>query len=205
MVKMITSILKFETSHVLPALVRKFYLANLLRHGDFDKIVANLKRYSIGFGLDREVDLKDKDSIVKVLSKVGLSKDYVTVWGTGEVYREFLHVEDMADGSVFVMENLEARDFIQKLSLPDYFINVGCGQDITIKELAMLIKDIVKDIVGFKGEIIFDTTKPSGTPRKLLDVSKLFSLGWRPKISLEEGIKRVVEALGVRGEWWWVS
>jgi len=202
---MITSILKFETSHVLPALVRKFYLANLLRHGDFDKIVANLKRYSIGFGLDREVDLKDKDSIVKVLSKVGLSKDYVTVWGTGEVYREFLHVEDMADGSVFVMENLEARDFIQKLSLPDYFINVGCGQDITIKELAMLIKDIVKDIVGFKGEIIFDTTKPSGTPRKLLDVSKLFSLGWRPKISLEEGIKRVVEALGVRGEWWWVS
>jgi GDP-L-fucose synthase len=86
------------------------------------------------------------------------------------------------------MENLEAKNFTQELSLPDYFLNLGCGQDITIKELAMRIKDIV----GFKGQIAFDTTKPDGTPKKLLDVSKLFSLGWRPKVGLEEGIRGMV-------------
>ncbi|HOV90161.1 MAG TPA: GDP-L-fucose synthase [Syntrophorhabdaceae bacterium] len=185
-----------ETSHVLPALIRKFYLAKLLREENFDAIAENIRRHPIGFGLDEEIDLKDKSSIVKVLAKIGIIKDYVTLWGSGEVYREFLHVDDMAEASIFVMENLDAVDFTTKLSLADYFINIGCGEDIKIKDLALLIRDVV----GFEGDIKFDTSKPDGTPRKLLDVSKLFSLGWRPKIGLREGLGRIVETLNVKCE-----
>lgn len=177
-----------ETSHVLPALIRKFYLAKLLNQGDFQSIAQNLRQYPLGFGLDKDINMEDANSIESALARVGVQKECVTLWGTGEVYREFLHVDDMADASVFIMENLEAKNFTQELSLPDYFLNLGCGQDITIKELAMRIKDIV----GFKGQIAFDTTKPDGTPKKLLDVSKLFSLGWRPKVGLEEGIRGMV-------------
>lgn len=181
----------FETSHVLPALIRKFYLAKLLSEDDYDAIARNFVRYPIGFGFDKEMRIDDKDSIVKILSKVGVEKNHVTLWGTGNVYREFLHVEDMVDACIFVMEHLDAKDFIQKLSIPDYFLNIGFGEDITIKEIALLIKNII----GFKGDIVFDTSKPDGTPKKLLDVSKLFSMGWKPKIKLEEGIRRVVEML----------
>ncbi len=183
-----------ETSHVLPALIRKFYLAKLLIEEAFDLIVKDLQRTPIGFSLDEGIDFNSKDSIVYTLSKVGIEKDYVTLWGTGEVFREFLHVDDMADASIFVMENIDAKDFVHKLSLPDYFVNIGCGRDITIKDLAA----IVKKIVGFKGNIAFDTSKSDGTPRKLLDVSKLFSMGWRPKVGLEEGIGRVVGMLNVK-------
>jgi len=185
-----------ETSHVLPALIRKFYLARLLEQGDFDRITKNLEQYPLGFGLDKEINKSDKDSITEVLARVGIQKECVTLWGTGAVYREFLHVDDMAEASIFVMENLDAKDFTTKLSLPDYFINIGCGEDIRIKDLALLIKEIV----GFDGSIKFDTSKPDGTPRKLLDVSKLFSLGWRPKIGLREGIGRMVEMLNVKCE-----
>ena len=123
-----------QTSHVLPALIRKFYDA-----------------------------------------KVG-NKQEVLLWGTGEVYREFLHVDDMADACVFLMESYNRGDII----------NIGTGSDLTIRELAQLIKKIV----GFTGKIVWDTTKPNGTPRKLLNSTRLFSLGWKPKITLEEGIKR---------------
>jgi GDP-L-fucose synthase len=180
-----------ETSHVLPALIRKFHLAKLLAEEAFDLIAKDLQKYPLGFGLDKEIDIKNRNSIIKALSRVGIEKDNVTLWGTGEVYREFLHVDDMADASIYVMENLNAKDFVEKLSLPDFFLNVGCGEDIKIKDLAMLIKEIV----GFKGDIRFDSSKPDGTPRKLLDVSKLFSLGWRPRIELKEGIKRVLNSI----------
>lgn len=103
----------------------------------------------------------------------------VTVWGTGSPLREFLHVDDLAEACLFLMEKYEG----------DEWLNIGVGHDISIKDLALL----VKKVVGFEGELIFDTSKPDGTPRKLMDVSKINNLGWKAKISLEEGIKAVYE------------
>jgi GDP-L-fucose synthase len=99
----------------------------------------------------------------------------VTIWGTGEPKREFLFADDLADAAHFLMLNYNES----------HFVNIGCGEDITIMELA----ETIKRIVGFEGAIERDLTKPDGTPRKLMDVSKLFSTGWRPKTSLEDGIK----------------
>jgi GDP-L-fucose synthase len=104
----------------------------------------------------------------------------LTIWGTGEPRREFLHVDDCADALVHIMKNYSA----------DEHVNVGCGEDVTIFELARL----VADVVGFKGEIIRDTTKPDGTPRKLLDVSRLAKLGWTARIGLSEGIADAYQA-----------
>jgi GDP-L-fucose synthase len=98
----------------------------------------------------------------------------VVVWGSGRVYREFLHVDDMADACLFVMRQHDGSQIL----------NIGCGRDVTIAEVAKL----VKETVGFDGEIVFDTSKPDGTPRKLLDVSRLFALGWRPRIDLRSGL-----------------
>ena len=103
----------------------------------------------------------------------------VVVWGTGSPMREFLHVADMADACVYLMENYDASDIGE-------FVNIGVGEDLTIRDLA----ELIKDIVGYEGEIVFDTSKPDGTPRKLLDVTKLHDLGWQAKISLEDGIKQ---------------
>lgn len=112
-------------------------------------------------------------------AKIHGAKD-VTIWGTGSPLREFLHVDDLANACIFLMESYEG----------DEWLNIGVGNDISIKDLALLIKDIV----GFEGELIFDTSKPDGTPRKLMDVSKINNLGWKAEISLEEGIKAVYEA-----------
>ena len=101
---------------------------------------------------------------------------HLTVWGTGTPRREFLHVDDLADAVVFALENYDS----------DQFINVGCGEDITIRELA----ELVRSAVGYNGHLIFDSTKPDGTPRKLLDVSRISALGWRPRITLKMGIER---------------
>jgi GDP-L-fucose synthase len=103
----------------------------------------------------------------------------VTIWGTGKTYREFLHVDDMADACVFLMNNYTGNETV----------NIGVGHDITILELAQ----IIAGIAGFKGEIRFDTSKPDGTPRKLLDSSKLYSLGWHPGIGLKEGLHTVYQ------------
>lgn len=179
-----------ETSHVLPALIRKFHLAKLLAQGDFEGIKKDLQKYPIGFGLDRKVDLEDKNSILRALEKVGIKLDSrvsVSIWGSGEVYREFLYVEDLADACIFLMENIDAKD-MQNLCA-DYFVNVGTGEDIKIKDLVVL----VKEIVGAECDIIYDKTKPDGTPRKLLDVSKINQLGWKYKTSLVDGIKRTYE------------
>ncbi|MDK2831288.1 MAG: GDP-L-fucose synthase [Methanolobus sp.] len=104
----------------------------------------------------------------------------VTIWGTGKPKREFLHVDDMADACVYLMENYDATDIGE-------FVNIGVGEDITISDLAVLIKKIV----GYNGKIAYDKTKPDGTPRKLLDVTKLHSLGWKASIQLTEGIGTV--------------
>jgi len=114
-------------------------------------------------------------------AKVSGAKTLV-LWGTGEVYREFMCSDDLANGCIFFMENHDAKDIGE-------FVNIGTGVDLKIKELA----NIIKDVVGFNGGIVWDTRKPDGTPKKLLDVSKLTNLGWKSKISLEEGIKNIYE------------
>ncbi|MFM8459007.1 MAG: NAD-dependent epimerase/dehydratase family protein, partial [Chthoniobacterales bacterium] len=98
----------------------------------------------------------------------------ITVWGTGAPRREFLHTADLADACLFLLENYDQPDLV----------NIGCGKDVTIRELA----ETVCDVLGFDGTLEFDTSKPDGTPRKLLDISKIKSLGWSPKISLRDGI-----------------
>ncbi len=105
--------------------------------------------------------------------------DKVVVWGSGAPYREFLYVDDLASATLFLMNYYEGSDLV----------NIGTGQDVTIKEVALLIKEIV----GFQGELVFDTSKPDGTPRKLLNVDKLKSLGWQAQTTLEEGIKKTVK------------
>jgi len=103
----------------------------------------------------------------------------VVVWGTGTPRREFLHVDDMADACVYLMENYDVSDIGE-------FVNIGVGEDLTIRDLA----ELIKDIVGYEGDIVYDTSKPDGTPRKLLDVTKLHKLGWQAKISLRDGIEQ---------------
>ncbi len=177
-----------ETSHVLPALIRKCHLAKLLSKRDFNSIIFDIRKYPLGFGFDNKINYEDENSIEVALNNIGIFKDYLVVWGSGEVYREFLHVDDMCDACVYLMENIDARD-IKKLC-PDYFVNVGTGEDIKLNDLVSLIQKIV----GFGGEIRHDPTKPDGTPRKLLDVSEIRSLGWKYKIQLRDGITRLYES-----------
>jgi GDP-L-fucose synthase len=133
------------------------------------------------YGLNDNYDLQNSHVLPALLQKFhtakGNSLPEVTVWGTGTPLREFMHSRDMADACVYLMQNYNAEGFV----------NIGTGEEISIKDLAYLIKDIV----GYKGEIIFDTTKPDGTPRKLMDNTKLHSLGWNYSIPLREGIQRV--------------
>ena len=117
-------------------------------------------------------------------------KSEVIVWGSGTPMRELLYVDDMADGSVFVMEMDDQKLSDALLSYPNpCFVNLGTGVDVTIRELA----EAVKEVVGFEGELVFDTTKPDGTMRKLLDVSRMKSLGWQAKVSLRDGIEKTYE------------
>ena len=179
-----------ETAHVLPALIRKFHLAKLLREKKYEEIKKDFQRFPVGFNLNLNLDLD------LILSKLGITSEYVMLWGTGEPYREFLYVDDLADACVFLMERYDAMRSAPSSTLAEgigEFINIGTGDDIKIKDIAKLIKKIV----GFDGDIKWDTTKPDGTPRKLLDVSRLKALGWEPKVSLEEGIRRTYE--------WYVS
>ena len=129
-----------ETSHVMPALIRKFHEAKVNNEPE------------------------------------------VVVWGTGKPLREFMHVDDMADACVFLMENYD-------FSEAGEFVNIGAGKDITISELV----ELIKEVVGFEGKIKYDTSKPDGTPRKLMDVSRLNGLGWKARISLKDGIKETYE------------
>ena len=171
-----------ETAHVLPTLIRKFHLAKLLKKGNFEGIKADLQAYSIGFALDEEVDLESNESIRQTLESTGVTGDYVVLWGNGEPYREFLYIDDLADACVFMMKNYDYQEIGE-------FVNIGAGKDIKIKDIA----NIVKEIAGFSGEIRYDLSKPGGTPRKVLDISKMRQLGWEPKTSLREGIEMTYE------------
>lgn len=135
------------------------------------------------YGPNDNYDLQNSHVLPALLRKFHTAKvqklPEVEVWGTGSPKREFLHVDDLADACYFLMENYNEEQLV----------NVGCGEDVSIKELALLIKRVV----GYEGELKFDTSKPDGTPRKLLDMSKLHDLGWHHNIELEEGVRSVYE------------
>lgn len=166
-----------ETAHVLPAMLRKFRLATLLAYGDMPAIRKDLSKYPLGFGLDEKVRCGDAD-VKDALSQLGVSATAVKLWGTGAVYREFLYVDDMAEACAYLMDNCDYKDVGE-------VINIGTGRDIQLKDLA----EIIRSVTGFGGAIDYDRTKPDGTPKKLLNVSKITSLGWKAKVSLEEGIR----------------
>ena len=166
-----------ETSHVLPALIRKFHLAKLAAAGDWQAVKKDeVFRGAIPEDVKRAIGLE---------SSTGKSRNYsdrqpsVIIWGTGAPRRELLHVDDLADAGVFLMNHYDESDII----------NIGWGRDQSIIELA----ELVSAVVGFKGNIIWDTAKPDGTPQKLLDVSRLTKLGWQPRITLKDGIRAVYE------------
>lgn len=135
------------------------------------------------YGFNDNYDLQNSHVLPALLRKFHEAKinnqNQVEVWGTGEPLREFLHASDMANACVYLMQNYNEKGFV----------NIGTGNEISIKDLAYLIKGVV----GFNGEIIFDKSKPNGTPRKLTDITKLTSLGWKYKIELEEGIRKVYQ------------
>jgi GDP-L-fucose synthase len=168
----------FDSSHVLPALIRKLHAAKLLSMKDFEGIRKDLSCW--GSGSDRGVEANG--DIAVRLKQHGISADRVTLWGTGTPRREFLHVSDLAEACLLSMERSTKAGIGE-------FMNVGTGKDISIAELAQMIRRIV----GYEGEVGFDPTKPDGTPRKLLDVSRIFELGWRPGIALQEGIARTYQ------------
>ena len=168
-----------ETAHILPALIRKFYLAKLLSCDDFNAIRRDIQECPLGFSCDASVKLDDDESVTNVLRELGIAGDCVQLWGTGEPYREFLYVSDLADACVFLMERCSHGDIGE-------CINIGTGNDAKIRDIA----EIVKDVVGFEGDIAYDHTKPDGTPRKLLDVSRMDrDIGWVSKTNLEDGIR----------------
>lgn len=189
-----------EKSHVLPALLRKFHLGKSLEEGNWASIRKDLNRNPVE-KINGEADEK---SILSILEKYGIrvidnnppdkKNVTVTVWGTGSPFREFMNSQDMAEACVFVMENIDVKDITaihsRGVSDPEYhpphFINIGTGEEITIRDLATK----VKKLTGFSGEIIFDSSKPDGTMRKTTDISALRGLGYVHKIGLDAGLER---------------
>ena len=197
-----------ETSHVLPALLRKFHLGKCLENDNWDAIRVDLNKNPLN-GINGTAT---KDKILSILANHGITITQtesnpdnftpasffldpassslspatnsvaIEVWGSGNPKREFLYVNDMADACIFLMTNFEDRELY---SMGITFVNIGSGHDLSIKELAITIGDVV----GYKGEIKFDMIKPDGTPRKLLDVSLLNKLGWKYSVDLKTGLK----------------
>ena len=205
-----------ENSHVMPAMMRKIYLAKLIHDGDWNAITVDMDKRPV----EGVTGASSHDEILKVLAKYGIEDNKVTLWGTGSPLREFLWSEDMADASVHVLLNVDFSDIIgiEKYSSVHYgasvdgtvdrnhsagrggaipalgeirncHINVGTGKELTIRQLSELV---VKS-VGFQGEVVFDASKPDGTMRKLIDVSKLHSLGWTHKVEIEDGVQKLFE------------
>lgn len=205
-----------ENSHVMPAMMRKIYLAKLIHDYDWKAITVDMNKRPV----EGVTGASSHDEILKVLAKYGIENNKVTLWGTGSPLREFLWSEDMADASVHVLLNVDFSDIIgiEKYSSVHYgasvdgavdrnhsagrggaipslgeirncHINVGTGKELTIRELSELV---VKS-VGFQGEVFFDASKPDGTMRKLIDVSKLHSLGWTHKVEIEDGVQKLFE------------
>ena len=221
-----------ENSHVMPAMMRKVYLAKLIHDGEWEKIAIDLNKRPVegvtGEGLVQEfngssslsLNSSNRQKVLDVLAKYGIYDNRVVLWGTGTPLREFLWSEDMADASVHVLLNVDFKDVIgiEKYSSVHYgastdgavdrnhsagrggaipslgeirncHINVGTGKELTIRELS----ELVVKAVGFEGTVEFDASKPDGTMRKLIDVSKLHSLGWTHKVEIEEGVRKLFE------------
>jgi len=214
-----------ENSHVMPAMMRKVYLAKLIHDEDWEKIAIDLNKRPVegitGAGLSTvNCQLSTRQKVLDILAKYGIFDNRVVLWGTGTPLREFLWSEDMADASVHVLLNVNFSDIIgiEKYSSVHYgtstdgavdrnhsagrggaipslgeirncHINVGTGKELTIRELS----ELVVKAVGFEGTVEFDTSKPDGTMRKLIDVSKLHSLGWTHKVEIEEGVAKLFQ------------
>ena len=215
-----------ENSHVLPAMMRKVYLAKLIHDGDWDAIRVDMNKRPINppaklqaiIGEGNVDGGNDAERILQALAFYGIEDNKVTLWGDGSPLREFLWSEDMADASVYVLLNVDFKDIIgiEKYSSVFYgvkadgevnrnnsegrggaipslgeirncHINVGTGKELTIRQLA----EKVVAIVGFEGQLFWDQDKPNGTPRKLIDVSKLHRLGWHHKVEIDEGVRKL--------------
>ncbi len=198
-----------ETSHVLPALIRKIYLGKCLEENNWNSICHDFNKYPV----EGIKGTAGKQEIFNKLNTYGIVKTQnnpcrVEVWGTGKPFREFLWSEEMADACIFLMEKVNYKDLISDPAYPalpagkrtgriqnnsdknrfsNLHINIGTGKEISIFELA----HIVKKIIGFQGELFFNVSKPDGSMRKLIDSSKLHRLGWHHKIEIEEGIEKL--------------
>ena len=176
-----------ENSHVLPAMIRKIYLAKCLNEGDWDAVRKDINLRPVK-GVNGSYS---NEEILAELANFGITPEAVTLWGTGKPLREFLWSEEMADASVHVLLNVDFKDTYAPDSkeIRNCHINVGTGKELSIKEVA---EKIIAEI-GFKGELRWDASKPDGTLRKLTDVTKLHNLGWHHKIEIDEGIHRLYE------------
>ena len=174
-----------EKSHVLPALIRKIHLGKCLQQNEWNSIKSDLDKNPI----EGVKGGSNKDQITDILSKYGVKEDSIEIWGSGKPRREFLWSQDMADACVFLLENRNFNDTFdsENTEIRNTHINIGTGVDVSIKDLAKLIKKEV----GYKGSFIFNTSKPDGTMQKLTDVSKLNGLGWKHKVSLEKGVEKM--------------
>lgn len=213
-----------ENSHVMPAMMRKIYLAKLIHDGDWTAIRRDMDKRPVQFKKGEQKltvgGSASQEDILEALAFYGIFDNKVVLWGTGTPLREFLWSEDMADASVHVLLNVDFSDVIgiEKYSSVHYgasasgavdrnnsegrggaipslgeirncHINVGTGKELTIRELSQL----VVETVGFKGVVEFDASKPDGTPRKLIDVSKLHRLGWTHSVEIEDGVKKLFD------------
>lgn len=188
-----------ENSHVLPAMIRKIYLAHLLEDNDWEGVRRDIALRPVTMKSTKmRVDGdSSKEDILTVLDSYGIAPGKVTLWGTGAPMREFLWSEEMADASVHCLLNVDWKDVVEKTEfrvnhdgieeIRNCHINVGIGKQLSIKECA---EKIVKEI-GFRGELLWDKSKPDGTMVKLTDVSKLHKLGWHHSIEIDEGIHRL--------------
>lgn len=183
-----------EKSHVLPALMRKMHLGKCLLNNDMDAIRKDFDANPVEKTTGKASDQK----IIATLKKYGIErsetgKTSITLWGTGTPRREFLHSNDLASACVFLMENADFKDIVQHslgtdaTEIRNTHINIGTGKDLTIKELS----EIIKEVTGFGGQIEWDAEKPDGTPRKLLDVSKLSALGWTYSIDFRQSLNEI--------------
>ena len=175
-----------EKSHVLPAMIRKIFLSKCLMDNNIDLLRKDFDKRPVE-GINGEHSLEE---IKAILAKYGVFEDRVELWGTGKPMREFLWSEDMADACVFVMQNINFNELVgSKSEIRNTHINIGTGKDISIKDLAHLIAGET----SYEGKIYFDSSKPDGTMKKLTDVTKINSLGWKHKIEIDEGVRKMLD------------
>jgi GDP-L-fucose synthase len=186
-----------ENSHVLPAFIRRMHLAHALEKGDWESIKKVYLHENKKETAKPELPTPNSEALITWLAQSGISQlptsnshpqTTLACWGSGSPFREFLYSDDLAEACVFLLENINYADvaFVDDTGTVQSHVNVGSGNEISIKDLA----EIVAEVVGYEGSIEWDASKPDGTPRKLMDSSKIRKLGWEPKIDIREGIAR---------------